>query len=139
MMKINSPIFSNFRSFSYSPILLFSPIFSNADIFIHVFFVFFTNESRSRTESLFSHVFLTNIQIRDFGQSNHNRGNTNNFPTKAKGEVSFAKIVENYIFQSFILVSVLGREIRDLGRDRDSTEQAISAETETETKFSVDH
>ena len=33
------------------------------------------------------------------------------------------------------LVSVLGREIHNLGRDRDSTEQAISAETE----ISVDH
>ena len=45
---------------------------------------------------------LDNIQIRDFGYSNHNRGNTNNFPTKAK-RGGFAKIVENYIFSYMII------------------------------------
>ena len=48
-------------------------------------------------------------------------------------------MVKNHVFLAYELVSVLGREIRDLGRDRDSTEQAISAETETETEISVDH
>ena len=46
---------------------------------------------------------------------------------------------KNSRFSYIKLVSVLGREIHDLGRDRDSTEQAISAETETETEISVDH
>ena len=48
-------------------------------------------------------------------------------------------MLENIDKFAFEPVSVLGREIRDLGRDRDSTEQAISAETETETEISVVH